>query len=94
VAITDVFDALTSARSYKPALPPGEALRIIRNSSGTQFDPAIVDTFLNLWPGIEPYFHKFRDAPRPAVMEPVGARAAPCEPAGVDARTGNVALTT
>ena len=83
VSITDVFDALTSARSYKSALPPDEALRIIRNSSGTQFEPGLVDTFLDLWPGIEPYYNRFRDAPRtaPAPALPVRAPRV-CEPVG------------
>lgn len=44
VAIADVYDALTSARAYKPALSHEEAMRVIREGRGTEFDPRLVDT--------------------------------------------------
>lgn len=44
-ALADVFDALTSARSYKPAIPETEALRIIRDSDRMLFDPDVVKVF-------------------------------------------------
>ena len=46
VAICDVFDALLSARVYKPALPVEEAVAIIREGRGKHFDPTLVDVFL------------------------------------------------
>lgn len=46
VAMADVFDALTSWRPYKPPLPDQEAMEMIVRSSGTHFDPAIVETLL------------------------------------------------
>ncbi len=46
VAVADVFDALTNARPYKPAFPNEQAFEIIREGSGTQFDPEIVEVFL------------------------------------------------
>jgi response regulator RpfG family c-di-GMP phosphodiesterase len=46
VALADVYDAITSARVYKPALEPKTAKRMIEEESGTHFDPAIVDAFL------------------------------------------------
>jgi len=46
MAIADVYDALTSARPYKEAFSHEEAVRIITESSGTQFDPALVDIFI------------------------------------------------
>jgi putative two-component system response regulator len=46
VAVVDVFDALTSDRPYRRALPRAEAVAIICDGSGTQFDPAVVDAFL------------------------------------------------
>lgn len=49
VAIVDVYDALVSERAYKQALPHEEAIAIIRAGRGTQFDPDIVDTFLELF---------------------------------------------
>jgi len=45
MAIADVYDALTSERHYKKAFSHEEAVRIITEGSGTQFDPALVDVF-------------------------------------------------
>lgn len=46
MAIADVYDALTSERCYKKAIPPKEAVKIIKEESGTHFDPKLVDIFL------------------------------------------------
>ena len=46
-AVADVFDAVTSERPYKPAYSIEEALNILRNGRGTQFDPQIVDVFFD-----------------------------------------------
>ena len=46
IAVADVFDALTSDRSYRPALSTAVATKIIRDGSGTHFDPKLVDAFL------------------------------------------------
>jgi putative two-component system response regulator len=46
MAIADVYDALTSVRPYKKAFPHDEAVRIIVESGGTQFDPALIEVFL------------------------------------------------
>lgn len=48
VAVADVFDALTSARPYKDAWPPMEAIEEIQRQSGEQFDPQVVDAFLQV----------------------------------------------
>ena len=48
VAIADVWDALTSARSYRPAFTPEEALEIMREGRGTQFDGVCLDAFVSL----------------------------------------------
>lgn len=45
-AIVDVWDALTSRRPYRPAWPEAEVKAYLRDQSGRQFDPQIVDTFL------------------------------------------------
>lgn len=42
VAVADVYDALTSERSYKKAWPLGETLRHIQSQSGKRFDPKCV----------------------------------------------------
>jgi len=46
MAIADVFDALTSPRCYKPPFSFEEAIEIIRNDSGTHFDPQLAEIFL------------------------------------------------
>jgi len=46
MAIADVYDALTSERPYKKAFPHEEAVRIITEGSGKQFDPALVEIFV------------------------------------------------
>lgn len=45
VAIADVFDALTSARSYRDPMDPEEALAIIIDGAGSHFDQELVDVF-------------------------------------------------
>ncbi|WP_461245877.1 HD domain-containing phosphohydrolase [Treponema sp. R6D11] len=45
MAIADVYDALTSVRPYKKAFSHEDAVKIITDSSGTQFDPALVEVF-------------------------------------------------
>ncbi len=47
-AICDVYDALTTRRAYKRALPPAAALKIIMNGSGSQLDPDLVQIFLSI----------------------------------------------
>jgi len=49
-AIIDVYDALTSARPYKQAFSADDALAIIRDSAGTQFDPQLVEHFFAIYP--------------------------------------------
>jgi putative two-component system response regulator len=48
MAIADVYDALVNVRSYKKAVVHEEAVEVIRNGSGTHFDPQIVDIFLKV----------------------------------------------
>ena len=45
MAVADVFDALTSKRCYKSAMPLEKACAIIKEESGTHFDPAVVEAF-------------------------------------------------
>lgn len=47
MAVADVFDALVSVRSYKKSFTFEQAMNIIKDGSGTHFDPAIVKAFLN-----------------------------------------------
>ena len=44
-AVADVYDALASKRPYREAIPPCECVEYILGSSGSQFDPQVVDVF-------------------------------------------------
>lgn len=46
VALADVFDALTTKRPYKNAFTFDIALNIVTESSGSHFDPVIIESFL------------------------------------------------
>ena len=46
MALADVFDALTHERCYKRAFSVEEAIAIIEEGRGTQFDPEMTDVFV------------------------------------------------
>ena len=47
VCVIDAFDAMVSSRPYRRGLPYEEAVRRLNESSGTQFDPVVVSSFLS-----------------------------------------------
>jgi len=47
-SIVDVWDALTSQRPYRPAWPNEDALQYIRERSGKDFDPGMVEIFAEM----------------------------------------------
>ena len=48
VAIVDAYDAMTSDRPYRKAMTKGLALAELRRCAGTQFDPDLVEVFLQI----------------------------------------------
>lgn len=48
LAVSDVFDAITSKRHYRDKMPIVNVLDILLKSSGNHFDPEIVDCFLSI----------------------------------------------
>ena len=59
MAVADVFDAVSSRRCYREAMPLEECYRIIENGRGTDFDPDVVDAFMSEREKIEEiYFSK------------------------------------
>ncbi|MBW2409901.1 MAG: HD domain-containing protein [Deltaproteobacteria bacterium] len=48
ISITDAYDAMTSDRPYRKALPKGKALRKIARMAGTQFRPELAEIFIEL----------------------------------------------
>ena len=48
VKICDVFDALTTDRSYRKKIPTQDALAYMRAESGAHFDPTLAPIFIQL----------------------------------------------
>ncbi len=48
VSVADAFDAMTSRRSYREAMPRERALAILNECSGTQFNPHLVEVFTGI----------------------------------------------
>jgi cyclic di-GMP phosphodiesterase len=51
-AVADAFDAMTSDRPYRKAIPFDHACLEIADGAGSQFDPAVVEAFTTLVPGL------------------------------------------
>jgi hypothetical protein len=47
IAVVDAFDAMTTDRPYRAALPVEDAVAVLRRERGKQFDPKVVDAFLD-----------------------------------------------
>ena len=52
VTVADSFDAMTSARPYRPPLSVHKAIQELEEGKGVQFDPSVVDAFLAAFPDI------------------------------------------
>ena len=48
LAVADAFDSMVTDKLYRPGLSPAEAIAELRRCSGTQFDPQIVETFVEI----------------------------------------------
>lgn len=48
IAVADAFDAMTSKRAYRGALSTKEALKVLNDQSGKQFDPELIILFCNI----------------------------------------------
>ncbi len=46
IFVCDAYDAMTSERAYSPAIAPTEAIAELQACAGTQFDPEVVDAFV------------------------------------------------
>lgn len=51
LAVADAFDAMTSSRPYRPALPTAVAIQEIEDGAGSQFDPDVAAVFLHYLEG-------------------------------------------
>ena len=63
VAVADVYDALTSRRTYKEAWSSKEAYDEIVKNSGTQFDKTVVKAFIDSYKEIDEIRERFADIP-------------------------------
>lgn len=58
MAVADVFDALYEERCYKPPVRPIERIiQIMSEGRGTQFDPVILDVFIDMLPQLKELLH-------------------------------------
>ncbi len=67
LAVADAYDAMTSHRPYRAALPGAEARRRLRESSGSQFDPDVVAAFDAVLDRAKPHYLAGRGATEPVV---------------------------
>lgn len=61
VAVADVYDALSARRVYKEPWPQEQVLEEIQSSSGTQFHPDVVETFMEIYDVIDAIRLKYKD---------------------------------
>ncbi len=52
IAITDAYDSMISNRAYRKSLSSEEAVEVLKNLSGRQFDPEITKVFIEILPSI------------------------------------------
>jgi response regulator RpfG family c-di-GMP phosphodiesterase len=72
VAIADVFDALTSKRVYKPAIPLEQTTQMMIEGRGKHFDPELLDLF---WQGLDEVLEiKSRHSDPELTEEPAAAK--------------------
>lgn len=61
MAVADVFDALSSKRVYKDAMPFEDALAILQKDAGTHFDPKCVEVFIDAKDEVRKVMEKYKD---------------------------------
>jgi response regulator RpfG family c-di-GMP phosphodiesterase len=70
VSLADVYDALGSKRSYKEPMPEERILKIINEESGKQFDPEVVQAFLEVHDTIVAIKEKYHEDPNCCSLAP------------------------
>jgi putative nucleotidyltransferase with HDIG domain len=72
LSVVDCFDAVREDRQYRMGMTREQAINLIMEGSGTQYDPRVVGTFLTHLPQFEAEIQAHRDAPLPTFgIEPV-----------------------
>ena len=85
LSVVDCFDALTSDRPYRRRMTEHQALHIILDRRGTQYDPAVVDAFVACYQRIMP--------PRDAASRPAAAPEVPSADVEEAPAIGNEGVT-
>jgi hypothetical protein len=65
LSVVDCFDAVREDRQYRKGLTREEAINLIMQGSGTQYDPKVVGTFITHLPEFEAEILAHKDAPAP-----------------------------
>ncbi len=82
LGVCDAFDAMTSDRPYRPGMSLEKATAILQKGAGTQWDPEIAETFLEIMPTILHIRETHKTQPRlPRAKRPVAAELDPSSPA-------------
>lgn len=81
-AVADVFDALTSDRPYRKALPLGQALEIMKEGRARHFDPELVGPFLASMDDVLAIWHAYSDERITGSGAGRGRHPAPPSPSG------------
>ncbi|HEX4482314.1 MAG TPA: HD-GYP domain-containing protein [Solirubrobacteraceae bacterium] len=86
VAACDAFNAMTTARTYKDAMPMHEAIAEARRCAGTHFDPAVVEALLSVLPEAVPPEQPARElAPMLTTDSPASVLVTPSVPLPIPA---------
>ena len=80
LAVADVYDALTSSRSYRNAWTHERACEVIKKDRGSHFDPVIADAFLEIITGVVEEMAREGDGPLVAAA-PDAASTSPADQA-------------
>ena len=72
VGLADCFDAMTSNRTYRTAMPMSDVVGEIRRHAGTQFDPHLVELFLSL--DLEKYLQEIHAPAKTVFPHGLGTR--------------------
>ena len=72
LAVADCYDAMTSDRPYRSAMSREQAEAVLREVSGSQLDPRVVEAFLRILPDLDPG-RASGDADLSLLLDPAGA---------------------
>ena len=59
IAIADAYDSMVSNRAYRNSLTPEQAIEIMRQGAGKQFDPNLLQIFIDILPDIQKEIEEF-----------------------------------